>query len=458
MQAPIRALTLGMDSPARDRLAASLAQYSFGEAPMDVERLMEPESPAPAVIVCAKAPAGVSLPEMAQMLRAVYPEAAIYYVAESSQRQDRKGLIKNGFTDVFFLPVDMATLQQSLREKAALLGSQQKVFKRVKLIDVVPDTVLDFNTYLYLPANGKRVRYSSAGDQLDADRVQKLKSHQVSNLEVPLEEMKKFYEYTAKSLRDSGGNPALSETERAEKLESSVREMVVSLFSDQSTSTDEGKKAVQDMQNIVRTYVTAGASTDRGVYGRILAVSAQSKDTYSHAARASTFAALFAIAVGCPPPEVEEIALAGFLHDLGLVAVPADVLALPQAEWIQADRDVYQTHPEKTLEIVRDRKLVISEGTHKIILQHHERFNGTGFPKRLLGEKIARGARILAIADEFDERLTPKPGHPEPRPADVIRDLLAENGTGPTTAVFDPELLKKIAALFESRESGEKAA
>jgi HD-GYP domain-containing protein (c-di-GMP phosphodiesterase class II) len=443
----VRVMTLGIGSDVLSTIATPLKGCSFSEGPLELEKLMEPQDPPPGIVLCAQAPAGISLAETAQMLRSTYVGAAIFYVALPGEKQDRKTLVKNGFNDVFFLPIDQSNLVRTMREKAAELGSADRVFKRVSLMDVVPNTVLDFDTYLYLPANGKYVRYSAAGDPLDAERVKKLKNHQVGSLYVPAESMKEFYKYAAKSLRDTASDASLSETERTEKLENAVRELIVGLFSDQATSTEEGKRAMQDMQSIVRTYVTAGAMQE-GMYTRIQTMNAQDRNAYSHAANVSTFASLFAIALACPNQEVEEIAMAALLHDLGLMSLPAEVLATPPSDWIQADREIYESHPEKTVGIIKDRRLVVPEAIHKIILQHHERYNGTGFPNKLVGDRTCRGAQLLAIADEFDERLAPTPGRPDPKPRDVIHQMFAENGTGPTTAKFNPELLRKIHLLF----------
>jgi len=417
MQEAITVLAIGMENGTLRALAAAKLPATLVEMTFDMEKLIEAFVPAPGIILAGLPPAEISVAEVAQLLRGVYPDTPIHFIADIKHASDRKDLIKNGFTEVFFLPIDLPPLFQSLREGLALQGSQERVYRNVKVLDVAPDTVLDFNT-------------------------------SVASLCVPIEEMKKFYSYTASRLKDLNGNTKISETERSERLESSVREVVTGLFSDTATSTEQGKAAVSTLQSIVRSYVVQSSPNGSELYNRFLAIAAQSGSAYARASATSTYAALFAIGLGLK--DVDDIALAGILHDLGMAKVPAEVLALPSEHWLPADREVYESHPDATVQIIRDRKLVVSENVYKIIQQHHETYSGTGFPRKLEGDRICMGAQLLAIADALFDATQTAPGKPLVTPKAALEQLLADTWSKPGQAKHNSFLLRKLLTLFEA--------
>ncbi len=98
--------------------------------------------------------------------------------------------------------------------------------------------------------------------------------------------------------------------------------------------------------------------------------------------------------------------MGGLLHDLGKIAVPDRVLLKPGP----LDRQEFalvKKHPEAGAEIVRPLRSF--EAPEPVVLHHHERFDGTGYPYGLRGEEIPLSARIVAVADSFDAMTTDRP-------------------------------------------------
>jgi HD-GYP domain-containing protein (c-di-GMP phosphodiesterase class II) len=134
---------------------------------------------------------------------------------------------------------------------------------------------------------------------------------------------KKFYDYAASKLRDLAGNPTMSETEKSEKMKSSVRDLFGNMFSDAADSTESGRALVSEGQKIIKSFILQ--STGKGTYEKILAIAANNSDIYAHASNVSSYASLFGLGLGLT--NVGDIAMAGLLHDLGLSKVPDDILA-----------------------------------------------------------------------------------------------------------------------------------
>ncbi len=141
-----------------------------------------------------------------------------------------------------------------------------------------------------------------------------------------------------------------------------------------------------------------------------------------------------------PENEVERVRVAALLHDVGKVAVPQDILdkpaALSTAEW----RTVVQ-HP-RIGQVILEQAAALKEAV-PIILHHHERFSGHGYPFGLRGNDIPLGARIVAIADAYDAMTHDRPYKRAITHEAAIRELRRHAGTQ-----FDPDLVNLFCDLY----------
>lgn len=98
----------------------------------------------------------------------------------------------------------------------------------------------------------------------------------------------------------------------------------------------------------------------------------------------------------------EKLALGAMLHDVGLRFVPPEILNKPRHLWTPEELAIYETHPLKGVEMLRNMK-DISNDVLLIVAEHHETSQGTGFPKKLRDVKISPFGRVVALADYFAE-------------------------------------------------------
>ncbi len=144
-----------------------------------------------------------------------------------------------------------------------------------------------------------------------------------------------------------------------------------------------------------------------------------------------------------PEAEIDRLRVAALLHDVGKVAVPEEILekpsALTSAEW----RTVVQ-HP-RIGQVILEQAAALRDAV-PIILHHHERFAGHGYPFGLRAQEIPLGARIVAIADAYDAMIHDRPYKRAISHAQAIEELRRHAGTQ-----FDPELVELFCDLYSSR-------
>ena len=149
--------------------------------------------------------------------------------------------------------------------------------------------------------------------------------------------------------------------------------------------------------------------------------SIESSDTYTfgHSERVASYAAAVAEALGLDAPEVTTVRLGAYLHDVGKIRIPHEVLNKPGR--LSADEfDVVKMHPIWGLELLEG--VEFPWDIKPIIRWHHEKLDGTGYPDRLRGEEIPLNAMIIGIVDVFDALTTTR----SYRPALSLETALAE--------------------------------
>ena len=165
-------------------------------------------------------------------------------------------------------------------------------------------------------------------------------------------------------------------------------------------------------------------------------------ETGLHVIRMSHFSQLLALAAGCSPAWAEDLLNAAPMHDVGKIGIRDAVLRKPGPldadEWATMRR-----HPEIGAEIIGEHPSGVLQLAREIALAHHEKWDGSGYPRGLAGEAIPLSARIVAIADVFDALTTRRP-YKEPWPVqEAMNHIAAQAGKH-----FDPALVALFAPLL----------
>jgi len=180
----------------------------------------------------------------------------------------------------------------------------------------------------------------------------------------------------------------------------------------------------------------------QGVSHILMAVSLKDMTTRYHLIRVRKYVEAIAAHVGLPPETVEEFGYSSVLHDVGKIQTPDDILGAPHELSID-QYDVMKQHCIDGEAMLGDARFFATG--RAVAREHHEWWDGTGYPDRKVGEEISHAARIVAVADVFDA-LTSKRPYKEAWSAD--RGLAAiEAGSGKQ---FDPAIVAAFVGLYRT--------
>ena len=171
---------------------------------------------------------------------------------------------------------------------------------------------------------------------------------------------------------------------------------------------------------------------------------ARERMTGAHSKRVSRMSVVLARRLGCSLGEIEIIGTGALLHDIGKIGIP-DAILLKPAPLTPEERTVMKMHPHIGYNIIKAGPGL--EPASEIVLEHQERFDGTGYPRGLKGAEITLGARIFALADAYDAIRSDR-AYSKGRSAAVARaEILRYAGTQ-----FDPVLVDVMLQAQEELE------
>ncbi len=178
---------------------------------------------------------------------------------------------------------------------------------------------------------------------------------------------------------------------------------------------------------------------------QVIVAAVESRDPYTagHQKRVGDLARAIATEMGLSDHDVEGIRIAGVIHDLGKISVPSEILSKPR---ILNDTEfaIVKEHPQKGYDILKD--VDFDWPVAEMVLQHHERLDGSGYPRGLKDGEILLQARILAVADVVEAMASHRPYRPTLGLEAALEEIAANRGK-----LYDPEAVDACLNLFNIR-------
>ena len=177
---------------------------------------------------------------------------------------------------------------------------------------------------------------------------------------------------------------------------------------------------------------------------KAIANSIEARDPYTkgHSERVARFSKAIAEEFNWDKNEIELIDWGGVLHDVGKIGIRDSILNKP-GKFTDDEYNEIKLHPLIGTQIVKDISFL--EPVIPYVLEHHERFDGKGYPGGVAGENISIKGRLLAVADAFDAMTSDRPYRKALKPEDALKEILRNGGTQ-----FDPEVVRAFERAWMS--------
>lgn len=207
----------------------------------------------------------------------------------------------------------------------------------------------------------------------------------------------------------------------------------INLYNLQTNLQQEVLQGIDEIRNVNHEMVYLAASI----------AEMKSKETGKHLKRVSEISYLLAQTLGFEEKNAQELKMAAILHDIGKVAIPDKILNKPDRlddkEW-----ELMKMHSEYGYEMLRSSELHLMKIAAQVALEHHERWDGLGYPQRLKAEEISLVGRIVAVADVFDSLLDRR-AYKKPWESQRVREYFEQM----REKQFDPKITDVLLENFD---------
>ena len=171
------------------------------------------------------------------------------------------------------------------------------------------------------------------------------------------------------------------------------------------------------------------------------AIAKRDSDTGAHNYRVAWIAARIGEEMGLAGSSMQALIAGSFLHDVGKIAIP-DAILLKPGSLDDREMSVMRSHVGQGVEIVKGMGWL--DGAHEVVAGHHEKWDGSGYPKQLAGDAIPLAARMFALADVFDALSSKRP-YKSAMPFDAVIDILRKD----TGSHFDPRVMSAFERVAD---------
>lgn len=283
----------------------------------------------------------------------------------------------------------------------------------------------------YLPMKKVEAGMALAQDILDGQGVMLLGRHQILNQE-QIENLDKMG-YPGLYIDDKFSE----EIEIVEVIKPSIHakslELVHHLFIDRMEEEDVSEQEWQIREAVMQ--VVDSLLENEEVMYNMMSLKNYDDYTYFHSVNVGILSAVIGAHYGMDEYELRILTTAALLHDIGKKFLEIDILNARRA-LTEEERRIVLQHPKLGYEFLRDNFDFAPE-VYLGVLEHHECYNGEGYPMRKSGDEISIYGRIIKLADVYDAMVSKRPYRDPMPPADAIEYMMAMNGSE-----FDPKLVE----------------
>ena len=362
-------------------------------------------------------------------------------------------LNKKGVTEILVKPIlnkELTRLLESyqslkdvisgLKKKDGVSDEEEvtdsdKHFTQVKIEKFYPSQAVLFDVFVRIN-NNRYIKILHAGDTFSQERIDKYKNDKkVESLYFHHKDRRKYIQYTnflAKKLID---NKRVSSSSKVNLLSTVSEKYVEELFQQgvKPQVVDQAKEIANNVYKVVEE--------QKDLYQTLRDFQEMDPNQFTHAFVTTLYSS--AIIKQFPwqsKVTIETMSLACMFHDIGKTKLPKKFMDARPEDLSEEDLALYYQHPELGIKIVQKNKL-INNSVKQIIMQHHECFNGEGFPNKLKGNQVSTLGNILCLVDDFVHLMIKT----EKKPTEVLRGIL---GSQEQVSRYNSVIIENFIKVF----------
>lgn len=197
-------------------------------------------------------------------------------------------------------------------------------------------------------------------------------------------------------------------------------------------------------ENLTRTLINLRRALGATLTTLVQAVEAKDSCSAGHQKRVADLARAIATEMGLAEEDIEGIRMAALIHDIGKISLPAEILG-KSGKFSASEFQLVKTHSQAGYDMLKESEFPWPIA--RIVWQHHERVDGSGYPLGLQGENILPGARILAVADVVEAMASPRSYRPLPGIEKALEEILSQRGI-----LYDPAVVDACRSIFLEKD------
>ncbi len=401
--------------------------------------------------------------EWVQTAKMSYPHVPVLVLHDSNATLNFRKAIKNGANYVMHLHYDQEFISDRILQLAPVDIESEKIpmsaLIAIHADDFEPATKIDFNLYVHLPSNQKTIMFRREGSTLDEKAIAKIRTSAGQRVYVKKTQLPRFFSYASQVLKIRNAPDTTSQTEKMQKVKNEIQTIMSYFLDEEDNGYEHGKKILERCEVILAELNLNKKLSSELIFQKLVAHNGQNQTIYNDCTNLCAYSTLFAKILDLDEESVKTVALAALLSTIGLAGLPAPIHMKPHNQWTTDDTQAFRHYPIDSVLMIKKKKVPLPQDVAKVIEQHREMVDGSGFPHALKGTQINRLAKIISIAWRFQSLTSLMDDRPSCTPLVAIEQILKENMTGGKMP-FDGIMIQALAAFIKanSQRMGNKAA
>ncbi len=320
---------------------------------------------------------------------------------------------------------------------------RKRTFRTIVARDLPLNAEFPVDLYYHLSLSNRYVPFLPAKTPFTSDKKEKILSSNIRHLYVEEASLSPFLS----SLRERGETQALYYSESLASIRNQYRQWLIQVFDLSSDGMmvfgkelyNKGLDIVYQLEKLISSFPDSMTCLNELPYPRW--------STIAHSMNCGIYSLIFSIQCQLEPRH--EIALAAMIHNIGFSEIDQNIINKNETELTESELNEYKKHVNFSLELLRKKMIPFTPIIEKIILHHHENYDGTGFPGGLAGKLLPLPVALVSILSSFDYFYTTKPGERPVSPFEAWQRLREHHGESTHLNMkFHPQLLSMLDEFF----------